>query len=63
MAFHVMANVVFHQFRHQAIDGSPGGGEPSQNFCARFVFIQCALHRFHLANQFLGAIDQIEFFP
>jgi hypothetical protein len=36
---HMVADVVFHEFGHQAVDGSPGCREPLQDFCTLFIII------------------------
>jgi hypothetical protein len=54
-ARHVVADVVFHQFAHKAVDGAAGGGEALQDFGAGLVLIQGAADGFELAHDFLGA--------
>ena len=62
MPVHVVADMVFHQFRHQAVDRAPRGGQAMKNLRAVLVLVERALHRFQLANHFFRAIDQIQFF-
>ena len=59
---HVIADVVFHQLGHEAVDGAAGGGEALEGFGAGFVFIEGAEDAFELADNFLGAIEEVEFF-
>ena len=37
--WHVVANVVFHEFAHEAVDGSPCGGESLKDIGALFVVV------------------------
>jgi hypothetical protein len=50
VARHVVADVVFHQLRHQAIDGAVGGGKTLQNVVARILLIQGAKNAFQLPD-------------
>ena len=59
---HVVADVVLHQFSHEAIDGAPRGGEALQDFAARLVLIEGAPDGFELPDNFLRAGDQIQLF-
>jgi hypothetical protein len=59
---HVVANVIFQKFAHQAIDGASRRREPLKNICALLVFIEPAQNAFQLADDFFGASRQIEFF-
>ena len=63
IARHVVADVIFHQFPHETVDGSAGGGEALENFGARVVIIEPAQNAFELANDLLRAVDEVEFFP
>ena len=62
IARHVIADVVFHQFGHEAIDGAASGGEALERVGARFIFVEGAKNAFELADDFLGAVDEVEFF-
>jgi hypothetical protein len=62
IAGHVVSDVVFHQFGHEAVDGAASGGETLKSVGARLVFIEGAEDAFELANDFLGAIEEVEFF-
>ena len=62
IAGHVIADVVFHEFGHEAVDGAASGGEALESFGARFVLVEGAQDAFELADDFLGAVDEIEFF-
>jgi len=57
-----MANVVFHQLAHEAIDGAARGGEALKNVGAVRILFEGTLRGFELADDFLGAVDEIEFF-
>src|ERR1700676_2911491 len=59
---HVIADVVFHQFGHQAVDGSLRCRQAMQDLGAGFVFVQRALHGLQLTDDLFGSIDQVEFF-
>src|SRR5258708_7596857 len=62
MPGHVVADVVLHQFSHQTIDGSAGSGQALQHFRALFVIVQSPVYSFELADDFFGAVYQVEFF-
>jgi hypothetical protein len=57
--WHVVADVVFHEFSHQAIDGAAGGGKTLQNIGARLLLIQSAKNAFQLSDHLLGAINEV----
>jgi hypothetical protein len=59
---HVVADVVLHQFAHEAVDGAARGGEALQDLGARLVLIQGAPDGFELPHNFLGATQQIQLF-
>jgi hypothetical protein len=58
----VVADVVLHQLRHQAIDGAARGGKALQNVGARFFLVQGAEHAFQLPDDLLGAVNEVQFF-
>jgi hypothetical protein len=62
MPGHMVADVILHQFSHEAIDGSAGSSEALQHLRALFVIIQGPVYRFELADDFLCAVNQIYFF-
>jgi len=62
IARHVVSDVVFHQLAHEAIDSAAGGGQALQRLGTRLIFVKCAKHAFELADDFLGARDEIELF-
>jgi hypothetical protein len=62
VAGHVISNVIFHEFSHEAIDGAAGCGEALEGVGARLVFIEGAQNAFELADDFFSAVDEIEFF-
>jgi hypothetical protein len=59
---HVIADVVLHQFAHEAVDGAARGGKALQDVGATLVLIQGATDGFELSHDFLGAREQIQFF-
>ena len=59
IAWHVVADVVFHEFGHQAVDGDAGGGKTLQNVGARLLLIQSAKNAFQLSDNLLGAINEV----
>jgi len=42
IARHVVTDVVFHQFSHQAVDGPTGGGQALENFSASVILGKAA---------------------
>jgi len=62
IAGHVIADVVFHEFGHKAVDGPAGGGEALKGVGARLILVECTKDAFELADDFFGAVDEIEFF-
>ncbi|HTC65548.1 MAG TPA: hypothetical protein VK685_00325 [Candidatus Acidoferrum sp.] len=56
---HVVANVVFHEFGHEAVDRSPCGREPLKNICALFIIVECSQTGLQLPDDLLCAIDKI----
>jgi len=59
---HMVANVVFHEFGHKTVDGSPCCRESLKNVCALFILIEGAQNGLQLPNDFLRSIDKIQFF-
>ncbi len=59
---HMVADVVFHQFSHQTVDGPASGGQALQHFRALLVIIQSPENSLELADDFFGAVYQINFF-
>jgi hypothetical protein len=62
IARHVIADVVFHQFSHKAVDGAARGGQALEGVGAGLIFMERAKNAFELPNDFLGAVNQIQFF-
>jgi hypothetical protein len=62
IARHVVADVVFHQFGHEAVDGAAGGSEALEGVGAGLILMERAKNAFELPDDFLGAIDQIQLF-
>jgi hypothetical protein len=54
----VVEDVVFHEFRHQAVDRTTGSGEAVKNLGALLVAVQSLEHRLELPDDFLGSIYQ-----
>ena len=59
---HVVDDVIFHEFTHQAIDGTAGSSETPENFRALLVVIQSFKNRLELSDEFFGSIHQIQLF-
>jgi hypothetical protein len=59
---HVVADVIFHEFTHEAIDSASGCGKPLQHIGARFIGVEGAQNTFELTDHLFTAIDEIEFF-
>lgn len=62
IAWHVIADVVLHQFGHEGVDGAASGGEALEDIGAMFVVGEAAENAFELADDFLGAVNEVEFF-
>jgi hypothetical protein len=62
IARHVVSNVIFHQLGHEAVDGAARGGQALEGISAGLILVECAKNAFELADDFLGAIDELEFF-
>jgi len=61
-ARHVIANMVFHELSHKAVDGTTGGGETLKNLRAARVLFEGTLDSFELSDDLLAAINEIQFF-
>lgn len=59
---HVVSDVIFHQLAHEAIDRTASCGQPLQRFGTWLVFVKCAKHALELADDFLGARDEVYLF-
>jgi len=59
---HVVADMVLHELRHEAVDGPSRSSETLENIRAMLIFVETALDAFQLADDLLGSVDQIEFF-
>jgi hypothetical protein len=59
---HVVEDVVFHEFPHQAVGGATGGSETAKNLGALLVAIQSLKYGLELPDDFFGSIDHIQFF-
>jgi hypothetical protein len=62
IAWHVVSDVVFHQLAHEAIDGAARRGQALQHLGALLVLVEAAEDAFELADDFLRACDEVEFF-
>ena len=62
IARHMIADVVFHQLAHEAVDGAARSRQALQDLRALLVFVESAEDTFKLADDFLGASDEVEFF-
>lgn len=62
IARHVVANMVFHQLGNKTVDGAASGSEALEGVGAGLVFVECTKDAFELADDFLGAVDEVEFF-
>jgi len=58
----MVADVIFHQFGHEGVDGAASGGEALEDVGAVLFVIEAAQDTFELADDFLGAVDEVEFF-
>jgi hypothetical protein len=58
----VVSNVVFHEFSHEAVDGSSGSREPLQDVGALFVIVQRSQNGLQLPDDLFGPVDQVQFF-
>ena len=47
---HMVANVVFLEFGHEAVDGSSGCREPLKDVCALFIVIEGAQNSLQLSG-------------
>jgi hypothetical protein len=59
----MVANMVFHEFAHEAVDGSSCCGESLKDIGALFVVVQGPQNCFQLPDYLLRAIDEIQLFP
>lgn len=59
---HVIADVIFHELTHKAIDGAACRGKALEHISARFVGVESAQNAVELTNYFLGAVNEVEFF-
>ena len=61
-ARHVIQDVILHQFAHQAVDGAAGGSQALENVGAVGILFQTTKDGFQLADDFLGAGNEFNFF-
>jgi len=59
---HVVADVVLHQFGHEAVDGSPCSREPLQDLRALLIVIESAQNGLQLADDLLRSVDKVQLF-
>ena len=58
----MIADVVLHQLGHEAVDGAARGGQALEGVRARLIVVQSTKNTFELPDDFLGAVDQVQFF-
>jgi len=58
----MIADVVLHQLGHEAVDGAARGGKALEGVRAGLIVVQRAKNAFELPDDFLGAVDQVQFF-
>jgi hypothetical protein len=56
---HMIPDVVFHKFRHEAADCSTRGREALKQIGAWRILVQTAEDGFELADHFLGSINEV----
>jgi hypothetical protein len=59
---HVVEDVVFHEFAHEAVDRATRGSETAKDLGALFIAAQALEYRLELADNLLGSIYQVQFF-
>ena len=60
--WHMVEDVVFHEFRHQTVDRTTGGCETVENLGALRIVIQRLEDRLELPDDLFGSIHQVQFF-
>jgi len=63
IARHVIADVIFHELGHEAINGAARGGKALEGVGAWLIVVERAKNALELADDFLGAVNEIQFFP
>ena len=58
----MVADVVFHKFSHEAVDGSPCCREPLKDVCALFVIVESAQNSLQLPDDLLCPVDKVQLF-
>ena len=56
---HMVANVVFHEFSHEAVDGSPCRRKPLKNVRALFVIIERTQNGLQLPDDLFCPVDKV----
>jgi hypothetical protein len=59
---HVVADVVLHEFGHEAVNGTPGRRESLKNVRALFVVVESTQNGLELPDNLLCAIDKVQLF-
>jgi len=59
---HMVANVVFHEFGHEAVDGSPRSRKPLKHISALFVIVKSAQSGLQLPDDLLCPVDEVQLF-
>ena len=57
----MVANVIFHQLAHQAVDGTPCRGQALEDVSAGFILIQSAQHALSWPTTFLVRFTKSNF--
>jgi hypothetical protein len=59
---HMIPDVVFHKFRHKAVDASTRSREALKYIGAWRIFVKTTEDGLELADHFLGPINQVQLF-
>jgi len=53
---HMIPNVIFHQFAHQAVDRASRGRQALKHVGTLLIFVQSTQNAFELTDDFLGPV-------
>ena len=59
---HMIPDVVFHKFRHKAVDSSTRSRKALKDIGTRRIFVKSTEDGFELADHFLGSINEVQLF-
>jgi hypothetical protein len=59
---HMIPDVVFHKFRHKAVNSSTRSREALKDIGAWRIFVKGAENGFELADHFLSSINEVQLF-